>query len=72
MSTRGHCYANAPVESFFALLKPGCIRRRSYATREEAKADIFDCIEVLYNRTRRDATLDFVSPVAFASPALRA
>ena len=72
MSARGHCYDNAPVESFFALLKRERIRRRTYATREDAKADIFDYIEVFYNRTRRHATLDYVSPVAFESPALRA
>lgn len=72
MSARGHCYDNAPVESFFALLKRERIRRRTYATREEAKADIFDYIEVFYNRTRRHATLDYVSPAAFESPALRA
>ena len=72
MSARGHCYENAPVEGFFALLKRERIRRRTYATREEAKADIFDYIEVFYYRTRRHATLDYVSPVAFESPALRA
>ena len=53
MSARGHCYDNAPVESFFALLKRERIRRRTYATREQAKADVFDYIEVFYNRRRR-------------------
>ena len=72
MSARGHCYDNAPVESFFAMLKRERVRRRTYATREEAKADIFDYIEVFYNRKRRHGTLGYVSPVTFEREALRA
>lgn len=72
MSARGHCYDNAPVESFFALLKREWIRRRVYATREEAKADVFAYIEVFYNRNRRHGTLGYVSPVAFEQEVLRA
>ena len=72
MSARGHCYDNAPVESFFALLKRERIRRRTYATREEAKADVFDYIEVFYNRKRSHGTLNYVSPVAYEKAALRA
>jgi putative transposase len=72
MSARGHCYDNAPVESFFALLKRKRIRRRTYADREEAKADVFDYIEVFYNRKRSHGTLDYVSPVAYERAALRA
>ena len=53
MSGRGSCYDNAPVESFFALLKRERIRRRTYASREDAKADVFDYIERFYNRCRR-------------------
>ena len=49
MSARGSCYDNAPVESFFSLLKRERIRRRTYGTREEAKADVFDYIERFYN-----------------------
>ena len=72
MSARGHCYDNAPVESFFALLKRERIRRRTYATREEAKADVFDYIEVFYNRRRRHATLEYLSPVEFENQTMRA
>jgi putative transposase len=72
MSARGHCYDNAPVESFFSLLKRERIRRRTYRTREEAKADVFDYIEVFYNRRRRHATLDYLSPVEFENQAMKA
>jgi putative transposase len=72
MSARGHCYDNAPVESFFSLLKRERIRRRTYATREEAKADVFDYIEVFYNRRRRHAYLDYLSPVEFENQTIRA
>ena len=65
MSARGSCYDNAPVESFFSLLKRERIRRQSYRTREEAKADVFDYIEVFYNRKRRHAYLGYTSPVEF-------
>lgn len=71
MSARGHCYDNAPVESFFALLKRERIRRRIYATREEAKADLFNYIEVFYNRRRRHATLEYLSPVEFENRTMR-
>jgi putative transposase len=65
MSARGSCYDNAVVESFFSSLKRERIRRQTYRTREEAKADVFDYIECFYNRKRRHATLDYVSPVEF-------
>ena len=65
MSARGSCYDNAPVESFFSLLKRERIRRQTYRTREEAKADIFDYIECFYNRKRRHAYLGYISPVEF-------
>ena len=71
MSGTGSCYDNAPVESFFSLLKRERVRRRTYATREEAKADVFDYIERFYNRWRRHATLGYVSPVAFENQAMR-
>jgi putative transposase len=65
MSARGSCYDNAPVESFFSLLKRERIRRQTYRTHEEAKADVFDYIECFYNRKRRHAYLGYISPVAF-------
>ncbi len=71
MSARGSCYDNAPVESFFSLLKRERIRRRTYQTREEAKADVFDYIERFYNRRRRHGYLGYVSPVEFENQAMQ-
>src|SRR5690606_39151430 len=48
MSRRGNCHDNAVAESFFQLLKRERIRRRIYATRDEAKADVFNYIEMCY------------------------
>lgn len=65
MSGRGNCYDNAVVESFFGLLKRERVNRVRYRTRDEAKADVFDYIEVFYNRKRRHGYLGNVSPAAF-------
>lgn len=65
MSRRGNCYDNAVAESFFSNLKKERIKRKIYSTREEAKSDIFDYIEVFYNRTRRHSFLNQLSPMAF-------
>ena len=58
MSRRGNCYGNAVAESFFSSLKKERIRRKIYLTREEAKSEIFDYIEVFYNRKRRHSHLN--------------
>ena len=65
MSARGSCYDNAVVESFFASLKRERTKRKTYQSREEARADVFDYIECFYNRKRRHGYLDYISPVAF-------
>jgi putative transposase len=65
MSRRGNCWDNAVAESFFSSLKKERIRKRIYKTRDLAKADVFDYIEVFYNRTRRHSHLGGVSPEAF-------
>lgn len=65
MSRRGNCYDNAVAESFFSNLKKERIKRKIYATREDAKSDIFEYIEIFYNRKRRHSHLDQVSPMAF-------
>ncbi len=65
MSRRGDCYDNAPPESFFATLKTELIHRTVYLTRNQARADIFDYIEVFYNRFRRHSALHFLSPCDF-------
>ena len=53
------------MESFFSSLKKEKIRQHIYNTREEIKAEIFDYIEVFYNRTRRISYLNYLSPVQF-------
>ncbi len=65
MSRRGNCWDNAVAESFFSSLKKERIQKRIYKTRDLARADIFDYIEVFYNRIRRHSHLDGVSPEAF-------
>lgn len=65
MSRRGNCYDNAVVESFFSSLKKERVRGKTYLTRDEARADIFDYIEVFYNRRRRHSKLGMLSPVEF-------
>ena len=70
MSRRGNCWDNAVAESFFSSLKKERIKKRIYKTRDLARADVFDYIEMFYNRTRRHSHLGGVSPEAFerASP----
>jgi putative transposase len=65
MSRRGNCYDNAVAESFFSSMKKEKIRRHVYRTRSLARADIFDYIEVFYNRARRHQHLGNVSPEQF-------
>jgi len=65
MSRRGNCWDNAVAESFFSSLKKERIKKRIYKTRDLARADIFDYIEVFYNRKRRHSHLGGVSPEAF-------
>ena len=65
MSRRGDCWDNAVMESFFSTLKRERVYRRDYATRDQARADVFDYIERFYNPRRRHSTLDQVSPDQF-------
>jgi len=65
MSRRGNCWDNAVAESFFSSLKKERIRRRVYHSVAEAKADVFDYIEMFYNPRRRHSHLGDVSPEAF-------
>jgi putative transposase len=65
MSRRGNCYDNAVAESFFSSLKKERIRRRIYRTRDDARSDLFDYIEVFYNKTRRHSHLGQLSPYDF-------
>ncbi len=65
MSRRGNCHDNAVAESFFQLLKRERIRRKIYKTREGARQDIFNYIEMFYNPIRRHGYNNRLSPVEF-------
>ena len=65
MSRKGNCWDNAPTESFFNSLKNERVHGTRYATRAEATADLFEYIEVFYNRSRRHSALKSKSPVQF-------
>ena len=65
MSRRGDCWDNSAVESFFASLKKERVYRKTYPTRDAARADIFDYIEAVHNSRRRHSTLGQMSPMEF-------
>jgi putative transposase len=65
MSRSGNVWDNAAMESFFSSLKTERIARRTYRTRDQARADVFDYIERFYNAARRHSTLGYLSPVEF-------
>lgn len=65
MSRRGNCYDNALMESFWSTLKCGLVHRTHFATRAQARAAIFEWIEVFYNRERFHSALGSKSPVDF-------
>ncbi|UGQ46083.1 IS3 family transposase [Massilia endophytica] len=65
MSRRGNCHDNAVAESFFQLLKRERIRRKTYSTRDEARQDVFDYIEMFYNPKRRHGFSERLSPIEF-------
>ena len=53
MSRRGNCHDNAVAESFFATFKKRVTKRKIYSTRDEAKTEIFNFIEMFYNPIKR-------------------
>lgn len=65
MSRAGNCWDNAATESFFSSLKTERTARKTYRTRDEARADVFDYVECWYNPRRRHSTLGYLSPIAF-------
>ena len=65
MSRRGNCWDNACVESFFGTLKRELVYHRHYVTREDATQEIFEYIEVFYNRKRRHSALGYDSPAEY-------
>ena len=66
MSGSGNCYDNAPMESFWGILKQELVHHRHYRTRREAMAEITEYIEIFYNRQRLQARLGYLSPTAYA------
>jgi putative transposase len=72
MSRSGNCWDNAAMESFFSTLKTERTARKTYRTRDQAKADVFDYVERFYNPRRRHSTLGYLSPVEFEKQMLLA
>jgi putative transposase len=71
MGSRGDCYDNAVAESFFATLKKELIHRRSWPQKAELRTEVFEYIEVFFNRHRRHRALGQLSPVEFETSTLR-
>lgn len=65
MSGKGNCYDNAITESFFSTLKKELIYLTKFKTKEQAATEIFEFIEIFYNRKRLHSALDYLSPVEF-------
>ena len=65
MSRKGDCWDNAVVESFFHLLKTEWIKDTVYRTRDEARSDVLEYIEMFYNNQRRHSSIDYMSPSEF-------
>ncbi len=72
MSRKGNCWDNAPTESFFNSLKNERVHATRYRTHQDATSDLFEYIEVFYNRSRRHSSLGFVSPVQFLQDWIKA
>jgi putative transposase len=69
MSGKGDCWDNALMESFWATLKTELVNQTRYATRSQARAAVFEYIEVFYNRKRLHSSLGYVSPETFEAVA---
>ena len=69
MSRSGNVWDNAAMESFFSSLKIERTARKTYRTRDEARADVFDYIERFYNAKRRHSTIGYLSPMEFEAKA---
>ena len=65
MSSKGNCYDNAITETFFSLLKKELVYLTVFETREQARREIFEYIEIFYNRQRTHSSLDYLSPIEF-------
>jgi len=73
MSRKGDCWDNAVAESFFSTLKAELVHQADYVSRDQARASVFEYIEVFYNGQRRHSVLGYISPVEYeAATALKA
>jgi transposase InsO family protein len=70
MSRKGNCWDNAVAESFFATLKKELVRNHVFATREAARSDVFEYIEVFYNRRRAHSALGYETPTSYEACAI--
>ena len=67
MSRKGNCYDNAVAESFFSTLKREKINRKEYKNIQEARREIFEYIEIFYNRQRLHSALGYKTPAEVAA-----
>jgi len=65
MSRKGNCWDNAVMESFFHTLKTELVYHRQYKTRAQARQDLFEYIEVFYNRVRMHSSINYMSPDSY-------
>ena len=65
LSRSGNVWDNAAMESFFSTLKTERTADKTYRTRNDCRADVFDYIERFYNPRRRHSTLGYISPVDY-------
>ena len=65
MSRRGNCYNNAPIESFWGTLKNELVHHQRFETRQQAKEEVTEYIEIFYNRQRTQARLGYLAPAVF-------
>jgi len=72
MSRKGDCWDNSVAESFFSTLKKELVYRTKFETRDQARREIFEFIEVFYNRQRMHSYLDYMSPEEFEDSAAKA
>lgn len=70
MSGKGNCYDNAVAESFFSSLKNEIVHHRNYQTRDQARTEIFEYIELFYNRKRLHQSLNYQTPMQYKSDAV--
>jgi transposase InsO family protein len=62
-AVKGNCRDNAPMESFFSSLKTECVHRTRFKTFKQAKAALFDYIEVFYSSQRLHSTIGYKTPL---------